>query len=93
MDNNELKLVYDYFKDHDELVEMKQKQKALLKLVWAAELKDAKDQKKYGGSYGGLDKSDVRTSEIREIFGFGPCPGAVEIYNELNGEGDADDED
>ena len=46
MDNNELKLVYDFFKEHDELVEMKQKQKALLKVVWAAELKDAKTTSK-----------------------------------------------
>lgn len=93
MDDNTMKLIDELLTLHEDLAELQAKQKALLKLVWAEELKEAKDAQRYGSKYSKMEDTTIRAVDIRDIFEFGPCPGAVEIYNNLKAEdGETDDD-
>lgn len=92
MDDNTMKLIDELLTLHEDLAELQAKQKALSKLVWSEELKEAKDAQRYGSKYSKMEDTTIRAVDIREIFEFGPCPGAVEIYNSLKAEdGETDD--
>lgn len=92
MDDNTMELINELLTLHEDLVELQAKQKALLKLVWSEELKEAKGAQRYGSRYTKLEETTIRAVDIRDIFEFGPCPGAVEIYNNLKAEdGETDD--
>lgn len=92
MDDNTMKLIDELLTLHEDLAELQAKQKALLKLVWAEELKEAKGAQRYESKYYTLDDTTIKARDIRDIFEFGPCPGAVEIYNNLKAEdGETDD--
>lgn len=92
MDDNTMKLIDELLTLHEDLAELQAKQKALLKLVWSEELKEAKDAQRYGSKYSKMEDTTIRAVDIRDIFEFGPCPGAVEIYNNLKAEdGETDD--
>ena len=92
MDDNTMKLIDELLTLHENLAELQAKQKALLKLVWSEELKEAKGAQRYESKYYTLDDTTIKAKDIREIFEFGPCPGAVEIYNSLKTEdGETDD--
>lgn len=86
MDDNTMELINELLTLHEDLVELQAKQKALLKLVWSEELKEAKGAQRYGSRYTKLEETTIRAVDIRDIFEFGPCPGAVEIYNSLKAE-------
>ena len=93
MDDNTMKLIDELLTLHEDLAELQAKQKALLKLVWSEELKEAKDAQRYGSKYSKMEDTTIRAVDIRDIFEFGPCPGAVEIYNNLKAEdGETDDD-
>ena len=92
MDDNTMTLIHELLTLHENLAELQAKQKALLKLVWSEELKEAKGAQRYESKYYTLDDTTIKAKDIREIFEFGPCPRAVEIYNSLKAEdGETDD--
>jgi len=93
MDDNTMKLIDELLTLHEDLAELQAKQKALLKLVWSEELKEAKGAQRYGSIYTKLEDTTIRVVDIRDIFEFGPCPGAVEIYNDLKATEDGDSDD
>ena len=93
MDDNTMKLIDELLTLHEDLAELQAKQKALLKLIWSEELKEAKGAQRYGSRYTKIEDTTIRAVDIRDIFEFGPCPGAVEIYNDLKATEDGDSDD
>ena len=94
MDDNVKNLIDELIDVSVELERYKEREKQLCRFLWNAELKDAKDAKKYEWKYSeSLEDTNVKAMAIRDIFGFMPCPEAVDIYNECRKNRHEDDED
>ena len=94
MDDNVKNLIKEFVDVSVELERYKEREKQLCRFLWNAELKEAKDAKKYDFKYDdSLDATRVFTENVRDIFGFMPCPEAVAIFKEHNKSGHEDDED
>lgn len=87
MDDNTMKLVQMLIDAQAIIAKHEQEKKELIKLLWTAEMNDAKDAEKYGHRYNeSLDKTTVNACAVREIFGIMPNPQAVEIYQKYDKE-------
>lgn len=96
MDDNLKKLVDEMLDMTQQLTEYKMREKALINLLWDAELKEAKECEYYKGKYReNIDLVNVHTKKIRDIIGVMPCPEAIRIFKQVKEQygDDADDED
>ena len=94
MDDNTMKLVEKLISLQAELTELRTLRASLVNILWGAELKEAKDYKRYGGKYKeSLDETRVFVSEIRDIFGIMPNPEAVAIFKEVEATKEDEDEE
>lgn len=77
-------LIDDYVKVCTELAVYKNRERQVLDLLWTAEINDAKEYERYGGKYSeSIDRTTIKTSLIRNIYGIMPCPEAIKIYKSV----------
>lgn len=95
MDEYIKKLFDEFVKVSKEVVLYKEREKQLVRVLWDAEIKEARDCEKYKGRYNeSIDDTKIRTSTIRDIYGILPCPEALNIYKAVYAsKEDPDDED
>lgn len=69
-----------------ELALYKEREKIVLKALWAAEIDKAREYERYEGKYSiSLDEARIDTSVIRDIYGIMPCPEAISIIKSVKG--------
>lgn len=79
MDDNVMKLINELVDTAAELAEYKQRERDLIKLLWKAEIAEAKTMVTRV-RYEGLEKyAEISTAEVRDLFGIMPCPEALNI--------------
>ena len=95
MKKNDMQLVTQMLEMKAALVKCQEREKQLCRFLWKAELDQAREAKKYDFMYDDtLENARVYTENIRDIFGFMPCPEAVAIfkkYQEISHEDDKDE--
>lgn len=84
MDDNTLKIVEKAIELQAELGELKNMKRALIELLWNAELNEAYECEKYDYKrHNKIEQTQIRVSDVRAVLGLMPNPEAVAIYKSI----------